>query len=161
MLCCLPLSLHDKLPLIADMSLQEEKRKTEAAAAAAAEAAKQAAGGSEGGSSSGNKGGKKKGSSRPPDPDPDGAKLAATADPLGEATKFVVMLKQVRRTELCTPDAALSCTLHSSSCNLHVCVACASCCCTVLVLYLYCTCLNTEVHLTCLALYVFTALFLT
>jgi hypothetical protein len=33
---------------------------------------------------------------RPPDADPDGAKLAATADPLGEATKYVVALVQVR-----------------------------------------------------------------
>eukprot|EP00775_Hariotina_reticulata_P004728 gene4728-4978_t len=31
---------------------------------------------------------------QPPDPDPDGAKLASTSDPLGEATKFVVMLTQ-------------------------------------------------------------------
>jgi peptide alpha-N-acetyltransferase len=79
---------------------QEEKRRekeAEAAAAAAAEAAKQqqAAGASEAGGGANSKGGKKKGSSRPPDPDPEGAKLAATTDPLGEATKFVVMLKQV------------------------------------------------------------------
>lgn len=82
------------------MLSQEEKRRekeAEAAAAAAAEAAKQqSAGGSEGGSGGSSKGGKKKGTSRPPDPDPDGVKLAATTDPLGEATKFVVMLKQVR-----------------------------------------------------------------
>lgn len=29
---------------------------------------------------------------REPDPDPDGAKLAATADPLGEAAKLVAVL---------------------------------------------------------------------
>lgn len=79
---------------------QEEKRRekeAEAAAAAAAEAAKQqqAAGASEAAGGGNSKGGKKKGSSRPPDPDPEGAKLAATTDPLGEATKFVAMLKQV------------------------------------------------------------------
>jgi peptide alpha-N-acetyltransferase len=100
--CCLP-----------SLLLQEEKRKTEAAAAAAAEAAKQQAGSSEGGGSSGNKGGKKKGSSRPPDPDPDGTKLAATADPLGEATKFVVMLKQVRDIAGCAREVH-TCIRHSA-----------------------------------------------
>ncbi|GIL62302.1 hypothetical protein Vafri_16585 [Volvox africanus] len=43
----------------------------------------------------GQKGGKKANtasSKREPDPDPDGAKLAATADPLGEAAKLVEML---------------------------------------------------------------------
>lgn len=43
---------------------------------------------------------------RAPDPDPDGAKLAATEDPLGEATKLVLRLKQHAPSDLRTHLAA-------------------------------------------------------
>ncbi|WIA39458.1 hypothetical protein OEZ86_005557 [Tetradesmus obliquus] len=76
---------------------KEEKRREKEAEAAAAAAATAAAEAAKQRSSSG--GGaadkqKKKSSTRPPDPDPDGSKLAAAADPLAEATKYVVGLVQ-------------------------------------------------------------------
>eukprot|EP00883_Tetradesmus_obliquus_P003971 jgi/Sobl393_1/14285/SZX72387.1 len=76
---------------------KEEKRREKEAEAAAAAAATAAADAAKQRSSSG--GGaadkqKKKSSTRPPDPDPDGSKLAAAADPLAEATKYVVGLVQ-------------------------------------------------------------------
>ncbi|KAF8055089.1 NAA15 [Scenedesmus sp. PABB004] len=75
---------------------EEKRREREADAAAAAVAAAAAEAAKQRSSSGGgaDKTQKKKAASRPPDPDPDGAKLAATADPLGEATKYVVMLTQ-------------------------------------------------------------------
>ncbi|KAI8463620.1 MAG: N-terminal acetyltransferase A, auxiliary subunit [Monoraphidium minutum] len=86
---------------------KEEKRLAkDAADKAAAEEAKRA---KERESSSGggdkDKGGRKK-AARPADPDPDGAKLAATEDPLGEATKLVLRLKAAAPGELVTHLAA-------------------------------------------------------
>mmetsp|Transcript_486 Transcript_486/g.1020 ORF Transcript_486/g.1020 Transcript_486/m.1020 type:complete len:894 (-) Transcript_486:3118-5799(-) len=106
--------VQDEEALLASMSAEERKKyklkkkkeekakqkEAEEAAAAAAAAAKASAAAADG---------KKKGaaaSTKEKDPDPDGAKLAAVEDPLAEATKLVVMLKEHAGGRLTTHTAA-------------------------------------------------------
>jgi len=82
---------------------KEEKRR-EAERVASEEAEKKTREAAAAGSNE--KGKKKSGPSRPPDEDPHGAKLAATEDPLGEATKLVEKLKSHCSHHLLTQLAA-------------------------------------------------------
>ncbi|GBF95135.1 N-alpha-acetyltransferase auxiliary subunit [Raphidocelis subcapitata] len=87
---------------------EEKKAAKEAADRAAAEDARRAAEREASSSGGGAKDGKsaKKRASKPADPDPQGAKLAATEDPLGEATKLVLKLRAHAPGDLRTQLAA-------------------------------------------------------
>ena len=57
---------------------------------------------------------------REKDPDPEGAKLAATEDPLGEATKLVVMLKQHADSHLDTHISAFEVGMGKEGAEMQI-----------------------------------------